>query len=64
MSIMKRKTLVKDIAVEWDGGIVRGFKSVQEAERFIKHVCKKTAPDIEYSIYKYVIRTASKKDSL
>jgi hypothetical protein len=39
------------IIVEWDRGIATGFASKQEAERFIKRVCRKTAPNLDYSIY-------------
>ncbi|MDD5617341.1 MAG: hypothetical protein PHH85_14195 [Candidatus Methanoperedens sp.] len=39
------------IAVEWNGGTVKGFRSKEDAERFISHICKKMAPDIKYSIY-------------
>ncbi|MCE8423323.1 MAG: hypothetical protein J5U17_03755 [Candidatus Methanoperedens sp.] len=41
---------IHDIIVEWEQGMVKGFRSKEEAERFINHVCKKTAPDIEYSV--------------
>lgn len=51
---MEKKTRIEDIAVEWNGGIVRGFVSVNDAERFIKKVCRKTAPNVKYSIYKYM----------
>lgn len=39
------------IAVEWNGGKVKGFRSKEDAERFISRVCKKMAPDFKYSIY-------------
>ena len=39
------------IEVEWNGGAVRGFRSKEDAERFISRVCIKTAPDFKYSIY-------------
>ena len=39
------------IAVEWNGGAVRGFRSKEDAERFISRVCKKMAIDFKYSIY-------------
>ncbi len=39
------------ITVEWNGGTERGFMSKEDAERFILHVCKKTAPNLNYSIY-------------
>jgi hypothetical protein len=48
------------ITVEWNGGIERGFRSKEEAERFISHVCKKTAPDFKYSIYS-IIKTSSNR---
>ncbi len=51
---MKKKISIKDITVEWEGGVVRGFTSIAEAERYIKNVCKRIAPDRKYSIYKYV----------
>jgi hypothetical protein len=51
---MRKETLIKDIIVEWDGGIARGFKSKEEAERFIERICKKTAPNLNYSIYNYL----------
>jgi len=40
----------KKIVVEWKYGCVKGFGSTEEAERFINQVCKKTAPDLEYSV--------------
>ncbi len=52
-SIMKKGIVIKDIAVEWDGGIVRGFRSKHDAERFIRYICKKNAPNLEYHIYTY-----------
>ncbi len=45
---MRENTL---ITVEWNGGIERGFLSKEDAERFILRVCRKTAPDLKYSIY-------------
>jgi len=39
------------IAVEWNGSTVKGFRSKEDAERFISKVCKKMAPDFKYSIY-------------
>jgi hypothetical protein len=39
------------IAVEWNGGTVKGFRSKEDAERFISHICMKRAPDFKYSIY-------------
>jgi hypothetical protein len=39
------------IAVEWKGGMVKGFRSKEDAERFISYICKKMAPDLKYSIY-------------
>ena len=39
------------IAVEWNGGTVKGFRSKEDAERFISHICMKMAPDFKYSIY-------------
>ena len=46
----KERSELKDIVVEWKQGIVKGFRSTEEAERFIYHVCKKAAPDMEYSV--------------
>ncbi|VVB91750.1 Uncharacterised protein [uncultured archaeon] len=60
---MQKDILIKDISVEWNGGKVSGFKSKQEAERFINRICKKTAPNLKYSIYKYMTSSASKKGS-
>ncbi len=53
-SQMKKENTIKDITVEWDGGVVRGFRSTLDAERFIKNICKKRAPNLKYSIYKYI----------
>jgi len=39
------------IAVEWNGGTEKGFRSKEDAERFISHICMKMAPDFKYSIY-------------
>lgn len=61
VSFMEKETLIKDITVEWYGGIVRGFRSKYEAERFIKRICKKTAPNLKYSVYKYTMPSNSKK---
>ncbi|MCE8423746.1 MAG: hypothetical protein J5U17_03775 [Candidatus Methanoperedens sp.] len=47
-------TEMKDIVVEWKHGRVKGFRSKEEAERFINHVCKKTAPGMEYSVFFYL----------
>jgi hypothetical protein len=41
---------MRDIVVEWKNGIVKGFKSIEEAERYINNVCKKAAPDMDFSI--------------
>ncbi len=46
------------IVVEWDHGIERGFKSREEAERFISKICNRTAPGFKYSIYS-LIKTGS-----
>jgi hypothetical protein len=59
---MEKEILIKDISVEWNGGKVRGFRSKQEAERFIKRICKKTAPNLKYFVYKYMKSSVSKKD--
>jgi hypothetical protein len=50
---MEKETIVRDITVEWDSGIARGFNSKEEAERYIERICKKTAPNFKYSIYRY-----------
>ncbi|HEY9245488.1 MAG TPA: hypothetical protein VIO11_01445 [Candidatus Methanoperedens sp.] len=50
---MKKEITIKDITVEWEGGIVRGFKSIADAERYIKNICKKIAPHYKYCIYRY-----------
>jgi hypothetical protein len=39
------------VIVEWESGTATGFASRQEAERFIEHICRKTAPNLDYSIY-------------
>lgn len=39
-----------NISVVWEKGNVNGFKSKEAALRYIEHVCKKTAPEIEYSV--------------
>ncbi len=38
------------IAVMWEGGEEKGFGSREAAERFIKLVCKKIAPNLTFSI--------------
>lgn len=50
MYIPKDKYTNIDIVVEWKQGRVKGFRSKEEAERFINLICKKAAPDFEYSI--------------
>jgi hypothetical protein len=40
----------KKIVVVWKYGGVKGFGSTEDAERFINMVCKKTAPDLKYSV--------------
>ncbi len=60
MSFMGNETFIKDIIVEWYGGIVRGFRSKQEAEQFIKCICKKTAQTSNIP-YKYTTPSNSKK---
>ncbi|MGZ7069016.1 MAG: hypothetical protein ACXVHT_11985 [Methanobacterium sp.] len=52
-SFMEKEILIKDISVEWNGGKIKGFGTKQEAERFIKCICKKTAPNLKYRIYTY-----------
>ncbi len=49
------------LIVEWNGGMATGFTSKKEAERFIKHVCRKTAPDLNYSIYSLIDARQEKK---
>jgi|GEM_PF-2311832 len=41
---------IQDIVVEWKHGTVKGFRSKEDAVRYINQVCKKTAPDMEYSV--------------
>jgi hypothetical protein len=50
---MEKEISIKDISVEWNGRKVRGCGTKQEAERFIKRICKKIAPNLNYSIYTY-----------
>jgi hypothetical protein len=45
------KNTTAGVIVEWDTGTATGFASKQEAERFIKHICRKTAPNLDYNIY-------------
>lgn len=45
---------LQDIAVEWETGTVKGFRSEAEAERYINHVCKKVAPGMDFSISSYL----------
>lgn len=47
---MTEKTTAR-VIVEWKGGRATGFSSKQEAERFIKRICRKTAPHLDYFIY-------------
>ena len=47
----KMKNNTTGVIVEWDRGMATGFATKQEAERFIEHICKKTAPHLDYSIY-------------
>jgi len=44
------KNTSNGIIVEWDSGMATGFASRQEAERFIKHICKKTAPGLDFKV--------------
>jgi hypothetical protein len=46
------KKTTAGVIVKWDTGIATGFASKQEAERFIKYICRKTAPNLNYSIYR------------
>jgi len=41
---------IKEIIVHWEQGNVKGFKSKEAALRYIEHVCRKTAPEMEYSV--------------
>jgi hypothetical protein len=45
-----------DIVVEWKYGAVKGFGSREEAQRFINNVCKRTAPDMEYSVSLFMFK--------
>jgi hypothetical protein len=36
--------------VVWEKGKVEGFKSKEAALLYIEHVCKKTAPEMEYLV--------------
>ena len=45
------KNISVGVIVEWKTGKATGFASKQEAERFVKHICRKTAPNLDYSIY-------------
>jgi len=47
---------MQDIVVEWKNGTVKGFRSIEEAERYINQVCKKAAPDMDYSIFSEKIK--------
>ena len=49
------------VIVEWDKGRATGFASKKEAERFIKHICRKTAPKFDYYIYSTTDVSFSKK---
>jgi hypothetical protein len=39
------------IQVSWNNGKESGFLSREAAERFMKVICKKVAPEKEYSIF-------------
>ena len=52
----KDNTGIMDIVVEWKYGTVKGFGSKEEAERFINNVCKRTAPDMEYSVSLFMFK--------
>lgn len=45
------ETNTAGVIVEWKGGSAEGFASKQEAERFVEHICRKTAPHLDYKIY-------------
>lgn len=44
------KNTSNGIIVKWDSGMATGFASEQEAERFIEHICKKTAPNLDFRV--------------
>lgn len=46
----------QDIVVEWKTGIVKGFRSEVEAERYINLICKKVAPNMDFSISSYIVK--------
>jgi hypothetical protein len=39
-----------NISVVWEQGNVKGFNSKEAAQLYIERVCKKTAPELEYSV--------------
>jgi len=41
---------IKNISVVWENGNVKGFNSFEAALLYIERVCKKTAPEMEYSV--------------
>lgn len=45
------KNTTAGVIVEWNTGKATGFASKQEAERFVKRICRKTAPNFDYNIY-------------
>jgi len=49
-NFVKSGNEIKDIIVQLEQGNVKGFKSEEAALLYIEHVCKKTAPDMEYSV--------------
>ncbi len=59
---MSRSTTL-GLIVEWNGGMATGFTTKKEAERFIKHVCRKTAPELNYSIYSLIDARPEKKEN-
>lgn len=46
----KHNPEIRDIVVKWDYGAMNGFRSKEDAERYINLVCKKAAPNMDYSI--------------
>jgi hypothetical protein len=51
------------VIVEWEKGRTTGFASRQDAERFIKRICRKTAPKFDYYIYSTInISFSTKKN--
>ena len=47
----ERGNKIQNIIVVWEKGNVNGFKSKEAALLYIENVCKKTAPEMKYSVY-------------